>query len=340
MGSDLGRSKKRRASPLQLVGAVLIGLFLGSHMCANSMPSARSPAPAAAALGAAAAPVNPAASQAAVEASSRMEAEMQLLEQKLKALQKQRYAQPPATLPPAAAAAAAAAAAPAANKPAPGGGSNVSPVRLPAGALAAVAAGKVVLPQKPRPEPTRPPAPAIAAAAAASPASPAAAAMTAAQKARSDRVVAAMRHTWTGYERYAFGADELLPQSGQKRDNWSGLGMTLLDGLDTLWIMGLRDEFERGRKWVESTLGNKIRAVKGDISVFETTIRAVGGLLSAHALSGSAVFAQRAKELVDKMLPAFNTPSGIPQARVNLQTGDHFNYNWAQGAILAEFGSL
>ena len=152
--------------------------------------------------------------------------------------------------------------------------------------------------------------------------------------------MAAMRHTWTGYERYAFGADELLPQSGQKRDNWSGLGMTLLDGLDTLWIMGLRDEFERGRKWVESTLGNKIRAVKGDISVFETTIRAVGGLLSAHALSGSAVFAQRAKELVDKMLPAFNTPSGIPQARVNLQTGDHFNYNWAQGAILAEFGSL
>ncbi len=48
--------------------------------------------------------------------------------------------------------------------------------------------------------------------------------------------------------------DELRPVSGTSRNNWGGLGCTLIDGLDTLWIMGLKDEFYRGKDWVASSL--------------------------------------------------------------------------------------
>ena len=59
-----------------------------------------------------------------------------------------------------------------------------------------------------------------------------------------------MIHTWKGYEDKAWGADELKPRSGRPQNNWGGMGMTLLDSLDVLWIMGMKDEFKRARDWV------------------------------------------------------------------------------------------
>ena len=63
---------------------------------------------------------------------------------------------------------------------------------------------------------------------------------------------------------------------------WFNLGLTLVDSLDTLLIMGLRDEFLEARNWVESSL-----AVNPDVDVnlFETTIRVLGGLLASFHLS-------------------------------------------------------
>ena len=63
-------------------------------------------------------------------------------------------------------------------------------------------------------------------------------------------IVEAMKHAWDGYKRHAFGHDELLPVSRKGADPWGGMGTTLVDSLDTLWMMGLSKEFYEGRDWV------------------------------------------------------------------------------------------
>lgn len=58
-----------------------------------------------------------------------------------------------------------------------------------------------------------------------------------------------------------------------------------------------------------------------DVSVFEVNIRFVGGLLSCYALTGDVVFRDKAQQIADKLLSAFDTPTGIPHALVNFKTG-------------------
>ena len=102
----------------------------------------------------------------------------------------------------------------------------------------------------------------------------------------------AMRHAWSGYRTYAWGRDELKPQSKVGADPWGGIGCTLVDALDTLWLMGLRSEFEEAARWAKEKL---TFAHAGTVSTFETTIRELGGLLAAHDLSGDAGLLARAR---------------------------------------------
>lgn len=76
--------------------------------------------------------------------------------------------------------------------------------------------------------------------------------------------------------------------------------------------------------------------------MFETNIRFVGGLLAAYALTGDTLFKDKAQYIADKMLPAFQTPTGIPYALINFKTGNSKNYGWASGgcSILSEFGTI
>ncbi|KAJ6435912.1 hypothetical protein OIU84_001021 [Salix udensis] len=100
---------------------------------------------------------------------------------------------------------------------------------------------------------------------------------------RREKVKEAMLHAWTSYEKYAWGHDELQPQTKDGVNSFGGLGATLVDSLDTLFIMGLHEQFQRAKEWVANSLDfNK----DYEASVFETTIRVVGGLLSAYDLSG------------------------------------------------------
>eukprot|EP01035_Chromulina_nebulosa_P048586 gene48586-65940_t len=62
-------------------------------------------------------------------------------------------------------------------------------------------------------------------------------------------------------------------------------------------------------------------AVDGEVSVFETSIRLVGGLLSAHHACGDPVLLAKARDLADRLLPAFDTPTGMPYPYINLKTG-------------------
>ncbi|RHY42241.1 hypothetical protein DYB30_001333, partial [Aphanomyces astaci] len=144
------------------------------------------------------------------------------------------------------------------------------------------------------------------------------------QIARQDAVKRAMQHAWSGYESLAFGADEVAPVSGERRHNvWGGIGVTLVDSLDTLYIMGMHDEFHRARNWVAYHMNfTQLGADGTKISVFEIVIRQLGGLLSAYDLSRDAMFKQRAVELADRLLPAFK--HGVFYTHFNVFTNETY----------------
>ncbi|XP_054484651.2 mannosyl-oligosaccharide 1,2-alpha-mannosidase IA [Agelaius phoeniceus] len=159
---------------------------------------------------------------------------------------------------------------------------------------------------------------------------------------RREKIKEMMKHAWDNYKRYAWGLNELKPIS--KQGHSSNLfgniqGATIVDALDTLYIMEMKEEFKEAKEWVEKNLDFNVNA---EISVFEVNIRFVGGLLSAYYLSGEEVFRKKAVELGEKLLPAFNTPTGIPWALLNIKSGIGRNWPWASGgsSILAEFGTL
>jgi len=146
----------------------------------------------------------------------------------------------------------------------------------------------------------------------------------------------AFLHAWRGYRKYAWGDDELKPLTKRGRNDFGGIGITILDSLTTLWIMGLSDEFDRAAAFVENELD--FNRANAEVSVFEVIIRALGGLLGAHTLSQRDVFLRRATELAERLLPALNSSSGLPQPKWNLALG--VGKPSAEPTILAEAGSL
>lgn len=151
-------------------------------------------------------------------------------------------------------------------------------------------------------------------------------------------IKASMQWAWKQYADVSLGMDELLPVSGRGKNNWGGQGITLVDALDTLWVMGLRDEFNEATAWVRDHLDHSTCNQK--VSVFETTIRDLGGLLSAYDLSGEQVFLDKALDLGERLLKSFRTATGLPYSQVNLQNGATGRLSWARGSIVAEFGTL
>jgi len=163
-------------------------------------------------------------------------------------------------------------------------------------------------------------------------------------KQRRDHVKQMMKHAWENYVTYAWGKNELRPVSKRGHSasifGSSSMGATIVDAMDTLYIMGMDEEFEKGKEWIAGNLD--MNQMSGDVSVFETNIRYVGGLLTAYAFTGDDLFKKKATHIVDKLLPAFDTPTGIPFALVNMRAGNAKNFGWASGgsSILSEFGTL
>ncbi|THH04887.1 hypothetical protein EW145_g5199 [Phellinidium pouzarii] len=151
-----------------------------------------------------------------------------------------------------------------------------------------------------------------------------------------DAIVDSFKHAWHAYERDAMGADEYHPISheGTNLSSAGGIGYTVVDSLDTMMIMGLEDEVVRARKWIAEKLSFD---KDGSFSTFETTIRVLGGLLSAYHLSGEEpLYLEKAVDLADRMLPAFDTPFGLPLSSVNLAKRigipDRDNNGWVSTA--------
>ncbi|KND89430.1 Mannosyl-oligosaccharide 1,2-alpha-mannosidase [Tolypocladium ophioglossoides CBS 100239] len=151
---------------------------------------------------------------------------------------------------------------------------------------------------------------------------------------RRQHVVEAFELSWDAYERYAWGYDEYHPfaKTGSNMAP-KGLGWIIIDSLDTMMLMNQTKRLHHAREWLSKSLTWEQNQ---DVNTFETTIRMLGGLLSAHYLStefpnmapledddpgkpGEDLYLEKAKDLGDRLLAAFDSPSGIPYASVNLE---------------------
>src|SRR5438094_6651221 len=155
------------------------------------------------------------------------------------------------------------------------------------------------------------------------------------------RVRTEFLHAWNNYERYAWGHDVLRPLSKTAHD-WYGqpLLMTPVDALDTLVLMQLDDEAAKARSLIVREL-----SFDRDIYVknFEMTIRLLGGLLSSYQLTGDKRLLSLAEDLGNRLLPVFNSPTGLPYVYVNLHTGqirDAVTNPAETGTLLLECGTL
>ena len=153
-------------------------------------------------------------------------------------------------------------------------------------------------------------------------------------------VAASVRHAWRGYRDHAWPADELAPVS-RRGIEWLDVGLTIVDALDTLLVVGLDEEAREARDWLASP------AMRFDAdrnaNVFESTIRVLGGLVAAHNLGGDTVgghLLAKALDLAEKLAPAFKTKTGIPIMDVNFRTGDPHQPKWTQKSSLSEAGTL
>lgn len=130
------------------------------------------------------------------------------------------------------------------------------------------------------------------------------------QKKRREQVKETFIKGWTSYKRVAWMYDELTPLTGAGKDTFGGWAATLIDAMDTLWIMGLHHEFEEA---VNAAITIDWAKVQGtSCNMFETTIRHLGGLLSSYDLSQEPALLAKAVELGDMLYTGFDTPNHMP----------------------------
>jgi ER degradation enhancer, mannosidase alpha-like 2 len=166
--------------------------------------------------------------------------------------------------------------------------------------------------------------------------------MTEAAKAEmAARVRVEFLHAWDGYKQFAWGHDDLAALSKTPHDWYSGtLLMTPVDALDTMILMGLKPQADEARALIDQKLN-----FDQDIYVkdFEITIRLMGGLLSSYELTGDKRLLALADDLGNRMLPIFESPTGMPWEYVNLKTGKvkgNLSNPAEIGTLLLEYGTL
>ena len=148
-------------------------------------------------------------------------------------------------------------------------------------------------------------------------------------------------HAWDGYKKHAWMKDELSPVEAGSVTTFGGWAATLVDSLDTLWILGLEDEFRAAV--AEAGKIDFTTSEADEINLFETTIRYLGGLLGAYDISHGKfpVLLDKAKELGNVLYRAFDTPNRMPITRWHFKAGSpEAESEASEGTLLAEIGSL
>ncbi|OAL47842.1 class I alpha-mannosidase [Pyrenochaeta sp. DS3sAY3a] len=149
------------------------------------------------------------------------------------------------------------------------------------------------------------------------------------------------QRSWESYKSFAWMEDELRPVTGGAEETFGGWGATLVDSLDTLWIMGFKDEFEEAVAAVAAIDFGKTKLKT--ISVFETTIRYLGGLLSAYDMSNEPVLLEKAVQLGEMLYRAFDTTNNTPLNWLdieNTKSTEREEFNAETSICFACIGSL
>lgn len=150
-----------------------------------------------------------------------------------------------------------------------------------------------------------------------------------------------VKRSWDAYKKYAWGQDVLLPLSMSGK-NWydESLGISPIDAFSTLVVTGLTNDADQLVNYIaDSVFFNKDFKAK----VFEVNIRVLGGLLSMYQLSGDERILKKAVDFGDRLMPAFQSETGIPYYWVNLESGavEGKQVNVAEGGTyLLEMGML
>ncbi|KAH8709963.1 glycosyl hydrolase family 47-domain-containing protein [Phaeosphaeriaceae sp. PMI808] len=149
------------------------------------------------------------------------------------------------------------------------------------------------------------------------------------------------QRVWESYREFAWGQDELKPIEGTSLDSFGGWGATLVDSLDTLWIMGFKEYFYEAVETV-AAIDFGTSDMKS-ISVFETTIRYLGGLLSAYDLSHEPVLLEKAIQLGEMLYRAFDTTNNTPLGYLDIEDAkiaDRSEFPAERNMCFACLGSL
>jgi len=147
--------------------------------------------------------------------------------------------------------------------------------------------------------------------------------------------------SWKGYRDNAWMHDEVKPESGKSRDPFCGWAATMVDALDTLWIMGMKTEFEEAVEAVGTI--DFTTSPRKDIPLFETTIRYLGGMLAAYDISGNMykTLLNKSVELADILMGAFDTPNRMPVTYYHwMPTFASQPHRASTRVVMAEIGSL
>jgi hypothetical protein len=151
-------------------------------------------------------------------------------------------------------------------------------------------------------------------------------------------------HAWNGYKQFAWGFDEVLPVSGAPSDFFvkgHSFGLSIIEALDTLYVMELDDDLNACVKWLRTNLNFD---VDGNVQMFEAVIRMVAGLIAGYYATGERFMLDGARDLADRLLVCFTkSPTGAPYRYANLHTGavSDPKSNLAEiGSNILEFGDL
>lgn len=176
------------------------------------------------------------------------------------------------------------------------------------------------------------------------------------REALAEHTASLFTHAYTAYLKHAHPADELQPLTCTPIESFGGLSVTEIDALTTLIILDQPVPFRAALAHITS---RHTFAISQTVSVFETTIRVLGALLSAHiflldlplptrslwAPAYDGALLTLATDLADRLLPAFDTPTGIPYGSIHLISGvdpteTTIASTAAAGSLLLEFGTL
>lgn len=156
-----------------------------------------------------------------------------------------------------------------------------------------------------------------------------------------ERVKQEFLFAWKGYKEHAWESDYLKPISKSGALWYSEpLHLSHIEAMMTMKMMGLDAEFYESDQYLKANLN-----FDKDMSVshFEIVIRLLGGLTALYQHTEDLFYLEKATDLADRMLPVYNSPTGMPYTEVNLKTGQTSGNisNPAQiGTLILEYGTL